>query len=500
MKMKILIAECIQEISSFNPVPSHYDDFTILRGAELFTAHRAEKNEIKGALSVFEARSDVELIPTYSARAITSGGTLAADGWNRIASEFLTPLKNAGDVDGIYFSMHGAMCAENELDPEGFLLQETRKIFGEKIPIVISMDLHGILTERMMQHTDAIVVYQTYPHVDFFTTGQRAARLLLKILDEGVRPVMAMVVVPALVRGDEMITATGSIRHVIQAAQEIENGELGLAAGMYWGNPFTDVPELHSNSLVVADGDVEVAAEGALRLANIFWEHHEKMRVPLTSVPDAVRIAHETPRGTVVLVDAADATSSGASGDSNAILAELVKTNYQGRALLPIVDAPAVQAAFDAGVGKTIDVSLGGSLDPKRFTPLPVRARVKMLSDGLFRNEHARELWNAGNTAVLEIGSIVVVATSRAVSLFDRSLFYAHGQDPKDFNVVVVKSPHCEHHMFKEWATRYLDVDAPGATSADVASLGHTRIARPMFPLDMDFEFKPQVKIFQRAR
>lgn len=498
--MKILIAECIQEISSFNPVPSHYTDFTILRGRELLAAHRAGKNEINGALSVFDTRSDIELIPTYGARAITSGGTLAADDWNRLASEFLASLKSAGDVDGIYFSMHGAMCAENELDPEGYLLQETRKIFGEKIPIVISLDLHGILTERMMQHTDAIMVYQTYPHIDFFTTGQRAARLLLKILDKGVRPVMAMVVVPALARGDEMITATGSIRHVIQAAQEIENGASGLSAGMFWGNPFTDVPELHSNSLVVADGDVEVAAEGALRLADIFWEHHEKMRVPLTSVQDAVQIAHATKQGTVVLVDAADATSSGASGDSNAILAELVKTNYPGRALLPIVDAPAVEKAFQAGVGATMDVTLGGSLDPKRFTPLPVRARVKMLSDGLFRNEHARQVWNAGNTAVLEIGNIVVVTTSRAVSLFDRSLFYAHGQDPQDFNVVVVKSPHCEHHMFKEWAARYIDVDAPGATSADVASLGHTRIARPMFPLDTNFEFKPKVKMFQRAR
>lgn len=498
--MKILIAECKQEVSSFNPVASHHADFAISHGAELLAFHRTARNEVGGALSVFDARPDVELVPTYGARAITSGGTLAAEDWNRLKQEFLDAIKHAPAVDGIYFSLHGAMSAENENDPEGYLLQETRKVVGEKIPIVVSLDLHAILTERMMQHSDAIVVYHTYPHVDFYQTGQRAARLLLRILDERVRPVMAMVVVPALVRGDEMITATGSIRHVIRAAQEAETGERGLSAGMFWGNPFTDVPELRSNSLVVIDDDVEIAAEEALRIANIFWEHHEKMRVPLTSIEDAVRIAHETKTGTVVLVDAADATSSGASGDSNAILRALVESNYQGRALLPIVDAPAVQAAFEAGVGKTIDVTLGGALDRGRYEPLPVRARVKMLSDGLFRSEHAHDLWNAGNTAVLEIGPIVVVATSRPVSLFDRSLFYAHGQDPKEFNVVVVKSPHCEPHMFKDWAARYIDVDAPGATSADVKSLGHTQGARPMFPLDEDFEYVPQVKIFQRGR
>ena len=36
------------------------------------------------------------------------------------------------------------------------------------------------------------------------------------------------------------------------------------------------------------------------------------------------------------MVDAADATSSGASGDSNVILRALIEADYQGRALIPI--------------------------------------------------------------------------------------------------------------------------------------------------------------------
>jgi microcystin degradation protein MlrC len=79
-----------------------------------------------------------------------------------------------------------------------------------------------------------------------------------------------------------------------------------------------------------------------------------------------------------------------------------------------------------------------------------------------------------------------------------RALFHAHGQNPERFDAVVVKSPHCEHHMYKAWAARYLDVDAPGATSANLPSLGHTRCARPVFPLDAGVQFVPQVKIFRR--
>src|SRR5438552_3445098 len=81
----------------------------------------------------------------------------------------------------------------------------------------------------------------------------------------------------------------------------------------------------------------------------------ERLQQPLTGLRDATQIACNSP-GTTILVDAADATSSGASGDSNAILRALLDAGYRGSALIPIVDAPAVQAAFAAGVGQTVRV------------------------------------------------------------------------------------------------------------------------------------------------
>ena len=260
--------------------------------------------------------SSVELVPTFGASARTSGGILSADDFGRLSGEFLGSLAEAGAAEAAYFALHGAMQAENENDPEGYLLQEARRILGEEIPLVVSLDLHGILTDRMLQHSDAVVIYHTYPHVDFSETGARAAALLLKILAGDLRPVTARVRIPALVRGDEMITETGSIRECIGLAQEIEASETGLSAGVMWGNPFTDVPELRTNSVVVMDGDEAAARGHATDLANRVWKHHEKMQVPLTSLEESVRLAAEVTSGTVVMMDAADATSSGASGDS----------------------------------------------------------------------------------------------------------------------------------------------------------------------------------------
>lgn len=497
---RILIAECIHEICSFNPVPTLYEDFAVQRGDALFDYHQGVGSEVGGALKVFAGEPSVAVVPTLGARGITSGGTIAQADFERLARELLDAVRQAGPVDGAYFALHGAMASSGEDDPEGYFLQEVRRILGEQIPIVASFDLHGILTDRILRHADAIVIYHTYPHVDFFETGQRSARLLLRLLRREVRPVTAHVAIPALVRGDELITATGVFGKIVGQAQQIEQSEPGLSAGLFIGNPFTDVPDLCCDSVVIADGDPERAKREAQRLATEFWEQRHKMQARLTSLEESIRIAGANPHGTVVLMDPADATSSGASGDSNAILRELLRAGYRGRALVPMVDAGAVQIAAQAGVGATVRLQVGGSLDAKRFQPLGIEGVVRMISDGRFRSESFGQSWFAGLTAVVQIGSISLVMTSRPVHLYDRSLFLAHGFDPRQFDVVVVKSPHCQPHMYADWCARLVNVDAPGSTSANLPTLGHTRCRRPIFPLDASVTWTPAVQLFSRSK
>jgi microcystin degradation protein MlrC len=498
MTIRILLGECKQEVSSFNPALSHYQDFTFSHGNDLLDIHQGAQSEISGALSVFAARGDIALVPAYGARAITSGGTLAAADWQRIAGEFLDAVRSAPPVDAVFFSLHGAMSAEGEGDPEGYLLAETRKNHGERIPIVISLDLHGILTDRILEHTDALTVYHTYPHVDFFETGARAARLLLRIIDEGIRPATAVVKIPALVRGKELITETGLFGSFIRRCQAIEASAGGYSAGMFIGNPFTDVADLRSNSIVVTDDPARSAHE-ARRLAEDFWAVRERLHEDLTPLNEAVETAKAT-TGTVVMMDAADATSSGASGDSNAVLRALMDADYRGTALIPIIDPRAAAAAFAAGVGNPVRTEVGGAFDPARFPPLIVEGRVHLLAEGQFLAEfNAMEAYS-GPTAVVKAGNYTLVLGSRPVSLHDRSFYYAHGQDPKQFDCVVVKSPHCKSNMYADWCARLINVDAPGSTSANLPYLGHTVCARPIFPLDEGVTFTPQVRVFQRSR
>ena len=491
---RILIAECMQEISSFNPVQSGYANFHIERGEELL-AHRGLNTSLGGALQVF-AQAGATPVLTIAARS-GSAGLLSAEGWARLHAEVLGAIRQGLEQrpDAIYFSLHGAMGADGELDPEGYLLAEVRRMVGPDLPIVISLDLHGILTDRMLRQINGVAIYHTYPHVDFASTGERAAQILLRIVDRKLRPTIARVVIPALVRGDELITKTGCYGELIREARRMELEGSAMSAGIMIGNPFTDVPELCCQAIVATEADDGSAQAAALRLAREFWPLRHRMQgklVPLErAIAQAVSIA-----GPVIFTDAADATSSGATGDSNLILQGLRKAGYRRRVLAQIVDAPAAAAAHQAGVGATIDVTLGGTMDPARFPPMAVRAKVKLLSDGQSRLETMKTPLDAGPTAVLEYDShVTVVVFSRTLSLFDRAMYYSNGLDPQDFDLTVVKSPHTEHHMYDAWVDANFNIDVPGATSANLPTLGHTICARPIYPLEPETRFDEPVAV-----
>jgi microcystin degradation protein MlrC len=487
----------MQEISSFNPVPSEYHNFTVRRGRELL-AQQGRNSAIGGAMSAFEAHGGVTLVPAYGARA-GSAGLLSQNGWARLADEILGAIaESARDIDGLYFSMHGAMGADGELDPEGYLLEQTRRIIGDRVPVVASLDLHGILTERMLRHIDGLTVYHTYPHVDFADTGARAARLLTAIVDRRLNPAIGRVVVPALVRGDELITKSGCYGDIVRQAQTLEREGRALAAGVMIGNPFTDVPELCSQVVVVAESDGEFVRAETVRLSEAFWAQRARMQGKLIPLDRAIAEARRM-AGPVIFTDAADAPSSGATGDSNVILAALLGARFDRRALLPIVDPPAVAAAVRAGVGATISVRIGGALD-KRFTPVEITATVDMLSRGRAAYETSGGEIDAGPTAVLVSGTYTIVVLTKPIGLFDRAVFLSHGRNPRDYDLIVVKSPHCEYHMFDEWAEKDFNIDAPGSTSANLRSLGHTVCRRPIYPLDPDVTFAPRPEVFHAVR
>jgi len=326
----------------------------------------------------------------------------------------------------------------------------------------------------------------------------------MRIIDEGLQPGIVRVQIPALVRGDECITKTGCYGDLIREAQLLERNGTTVAAGIMIGNPFTDVPELCCQVLLAFDGSPDAASSDAEALAQRFWQQRHRLQGKFISLDMAIEQARHMD-GPVVFTDAADATSSGASGDSNLIVRALIESRIPKKCLAQIVDAPAANMAHKAGVGANITVSLGGTTDADRFPPLSVSASVETLTSGRSQLETMGMPLDAGPTAVLSIaipdgGVATMVVMSRAVSLFDRAMYYSSGLNPKDFDIIVVKSPHTEYAMYDAWVDQNFNIDIPGATSANLPTLGHTICARPMFPLDDDVVFRAKATVYPPVR
>ena len=166
---RVLVGELKQETATFNPAPTRYDDFSVYVGQDLIEAFRTTKTELAGAFDIF-ANAGVDVVPTLAASAV-SGGRVTQSDLDRLISELLLAASEHHEVDGLYLCLHGAMAGEREGDPEGLLLAELRKRFPTQ-PIVASLDLHAVLTDRMIEAADILVPYHTYPHTDHYETGQ----------------------------------------------------------------------------------------------------------------------------------------------------------------------------------------------------------------------------------------------------------------------------------------------------------------------------------------
>jgi microcystin degradation protein MlrC len=121
-------------------------------------------------------REGWQLLPSAWAGA-TPSSYVTQDAFERICSAILEDVRSAlvQGLDGVYLDLHGAAVADNADDSEGELIARIRAVVGPQVPIVASLDLHANVTARMLQLSDGLVAYRTYPHIDMAETGERAA-------------------------------------------------------------------------------------------------------------------------------------------------------------------------------------------------------------------------------------------------------------------------------------------------------------------------------------
>lgn len=469
MKKKLLIIEFKHETNVFCPKPADekaFRDFRLYVGDEAFEKHRGKGTEVGAFLDVFEKRDDFELIPTVAMYACPCG-TVTEDVYDFVVKNVTEAIRKNSPLDGVLIAFHGAMVAEGHDDGEGDLLEKIRELVGGEIPIITSLDLHANVTKKMIDCTTAIVPFEHYPHIDIYETGYVAAKIMEETLDGKLSPVMAYRRIPFLLPlfpsdFPEMQTLYG-------IAKKLQDTPGARCVRFAHGFFPCDIEEMGMTVIAISDGDRNLAEKLADELSNAIVDNIANLKRIYPSLDEALDIASMPGDGPVVLADASDNPGAGGLGDTTHILRRILERGITGAVVATILDPASAEVCDNAGVGATVELSLGGWSDPiYSGGPLAVTAHVRMITDGKYKFKgqmmHGDEV-NHGKTAVVEIAGNTVLITSLPRQPFDLEIFRRHGIAPEEQKILVTKSAIHYRASYGTVAREMIAVSLPGYSS-----------------------------------
>ena len=486
--MRIAIAEFKQETNSFVPFTTTIETFTeqyLHRGDTMLTAFGNGRLEIPGALDALK-EAGATPVPLLATMAMASG-TVERKAFDYFMNEIEARLKAAGPVDGVFLALHGAMIVEDEPDAESEIVRRVRAILPGT-PITVSLDLHGHITQAMIQPDVAYIAYREFPHIDMYETGYRAAKLLVDWIKGKVKPVMALSKRHMVFSPDTARTGVAPMADIVAEGRAMEDRGEVLHVSLFPVQPWIDTPDLGFAALVCAQGK-EAAQAAADRLAKMAWDRRKEFEPEVTPLEEAIKIGLSSP-GLTVVSDAGDAPSGGGAGDSTAVLAALLHAGADRSeriCICTIADAAAAAEAATAGVGKTVTLDVGHKRSGLG-DPLTVTGTVKVISDGTYLLEgpgYNGMMGEMGLTVVLAIGSIRLNLRSIAHFEWDLGIHKSVGLNPESAGLVFVRSPAHFRCSYAPIAARILLADTPGPTCVNMRRIPFTKVTRPFYPLDL---------------
>ena len=501
--MRIGIAGLSHETNTFAAEKNDtMESVRMLKGQALLDA--AHPRSFIGGFVEAAGRPGVELIPAVGI-SYTHGGIIGAQVFEQCRAAIVDSLRAAGPLDGVYLAMHGAMVAEAPYtDAEGELVRALRQALGE-LPIVGTYDFHAIMSDYELANVVAFP-NNTNPHIDGYERGLEAGQAILSILSGDLHPVTRRVFVPII--GPNIGQSTWA--HIPEEEQRLPIYRLNLKRAemeeqpgvvnitILGGYGYGDSPDAGMSIVATTDGDPDLAEKLAQELARDLWALREELRQvrPIYSIDEGIRLAMARAEKPVLLVDLGDDPGSACPADSPAVLERLIALGARDCALT-IRDPEVVEAGIRAGVGAELTMPMGAKIDQRFYQPVTVTGRVRAIDDGEYmilgptHGGWGREVTAAafreahvGPRVVLRIGNKIDVIFSQERTGKDRDFFKSAGIILEEKQILVVKSNQAHRASFDPVVASTIELNTPGVSTVDYASLPYRYLRRPIWPID----------------
>jgi microcystin degradation protein MlrC len=500
---RIAVGGFLHETNTFAPTKATYEGFVhgggwppMCEGAALLEKMRNINVGMAGFIPVAETEG-WELVPTIWCAASPSAH-VTKDAYERVARTIVDGIKAAGTLDAVYLDLHGAMVAEHLDDGEGEILARVRRVIGNELPLVVSLDLHANVTPLMIEHADALVAYRTYPHIDMADTGAATARHLGMLLRSRNKFAKAFRQIPFLIPISWQCTSDEpckSIYKTLAALQSDAVPTLSFAPGF----PAADFPDCGPS--VFAYGKTQKDADKAAdNIAALVISHENDFDGRIFTPDDGVRHAMELAKHAskpVVIADTQDNPGAGGDSDTTGMLRALVRNGATKAAIGVIYDPESAGIAHAAGEGATVTLALGGKSGIPGDSPYKENFIVEKLSDGKFIASgpyYGGRKMKMGPSACLRIGGVRVVVSSYKAQLADQSMYRFVGIEPTAQSILVNKSSVHFRADFEPIAEKLIICAAPGAMPADTADLPWTRLRPGVRIKPNGPAFAPEIK------
>jgi microcystin degradation protein MlrC len=471
-KLRILSCGIRHESNTFSTLPTTFSDFKILRG-------EAISNGQKWADYLKE--EGIELIPTVHAYA-WPGGVVEKQAYETIKNEILDQIRNAGELDGIYLDMHGALHVDGYADAQVDFIKEIRKIAGEKVIISGSFDLHGNVSDEFVSGLNVLTAYRTAPHRDEAETRLRAVKMLVKCIREKLSPRIECVTIPILVPGEKSITEVEPLNSIYAKLYTVEKSEGLLDASIFVGYAWADLPRSSMRVFVIAKDEMHArkAKQEAALIAQQIWDARSRLELDVESgsIQEMIKKAESLPPKTVFISDSGDNTTAGAPGDNPQVLKALIDAGCKNALVAGLVDLEAFNQCVKTGIGANVKLVVGGKKDHTFGFPLPLEGVVENLSpDSILATTKA--------VVLLKVKGIKVALLNSRRSFTTLKDFSDIGLNPLDFKIVVVKLGYLYPEL-RDIAPAHLIALTSGFCNLDIPSLPFKQAKRPIYPLDRE--------------
>jgi microcystin degradation protein MlrC len=473
------------ESNTFSPLPTGLDEFTVATGDDVIRRWGNSHSEVAGFLHGLEAEG-LEAVPLYMATA-TPGGIVTDVAFHHMLASMRELLETGPQLDALLVAPHGAGVSEGEPDMDGFWLQEVRRMVGDDLPIVCTLDLHANVSRRMIDACDATIPYRTNPHLDTFERGLEAVALLARTLRGDVRPVQAGSFPPVSINILSQGTSAPPCSTLTAHLDAIRHRPGVLSAGVCLGFHFADVAEMGTSFNVVTDNDVGLARTLARELADYLVERRHDFDP--THVYPAEAVARATKaEGPVCLLDTGDNVGGGSAGDGTVIAHEVARAGGP-QTFVCLYDPEAVAQLSAVDPGGRAHIVVGGKQDDLHGPPLDVWVTLRSRHDGLFTESEVRHggetQFDMGNTVIVDskIG-LTLQLTSKRIVPFSLNQLLSCAIDPHEFHIIVAKGVHAPAAAYEPVCSELIRVTTPGATTPDMSQLRFDRVRRPLYPLD----------------